>query len=63
MICEAPHSVDETTPDAIYHFGVSIISMTAFGKTYYIGDKVNLCAEHAKILYEEAREELKYSWM
>lgn len=63
MICEAPHSVDENTPKATYHFGVDIITMTIFGKTYYAGDKVNLCVEHANILYEEAKEELKYTWM
>lgn len=62
MLCEAPHT-NKTVPEATYHFGVSIITMTIFGKTYYIGDKVNLCAEHARILYDEAREELKYSWM
>lgn len=63
MFCEAPHIWEEDVPEATYHFDVACPAIRVFDKSYYIGDKINLCSKHAMIIYKEAREETKYSWM
>lgn len=56
--CEGYHSYGDMPVKATYHFGVTGFVTLIYG-TYYPGEEIHLCVEHASELYKTADEEIK----